>query len=79
MNPVRKYFRNILRVAVGARYVGNLRSLEIHDLNNAHARCNTSQMASHNKLYLTKKEAMRRINKLGWKKCGWCMPEKANE
>lgn len=66
-------FKEKLLIFFGHRYIGNMRSKEIHDIKHLQPNCHIELISEDNKFYMTKhaKDNLKVI----YDGCRWCMKE----
>jgi hypothetical protein len=70
-------FKEKLLIFFGHRYIGNMRSKEIHDIKNLHHNCHIDLISEENKFYMTR-HAKDNL-KLIFDSCRWCMKEDSKD
>ena len=70
-------FKEKLLIFFGHRYIGNMRSKEIHDIKNLHPNCHIELISDDNKFYLTK--SYKNHLKTVYNGCRWCMKEESTD
>lgn len=66
---MKKFFRKLFAKIIGIKYVVNLGSNEIHDLNHTHKNCNIKSIT--NFKYISKSKVPSYLSN-GFNGCRWC-------
>lgn len=82
MKFFKKFKARLLKI-IGYKYVLNINTGEVHDLDNLTNRCQVGRIADKNKKYLTKKQFQKSINCVINNKrvngCRYCIPKSDND
>ena len=73
MIQIKRTFWEEVNYFLGKRYLVNLKTKEIHDLQNKKASCRLDLMAKKNKKYVNRSEMFRLTKTEDYNGCRWCM------